>query len=391
MAAGMIWVGSSPEKIEAFGLKHTARDLAVKASIPVVPGSDGLISSKEDAVKESERLGFPVMLKATAGSGGVGLATCSDIDEVRNPFATVKSRGETLFKNAEMLWSGSTLTVTMSRCNSLGTNLGMQFASARESALSNAGIKRSSRNARVLQDETFIEGNTMTKFLTNFNRSSSAIDVVSARAYTTVQYYTVFLGPAVVALCGARMEILIDGTPSSMWTRLHMKAKQKPKIGFFAALPFCLPVDPRQRICCSKANPSRVFPPVGQVSWGGSCMALYNVESPSGYQLTGLTIPAIDILGSKPGYSFERPRLFEDFDQLVFHEVEEEEFERQLKPFERKRYEYEWEKVEFDMEEHKKLLNETREEVPVVKEKQAKGQKEMASLQSTARSGELAE
>ena len=42
-------------------------------------------------------------------------------------------------------------------------------------------------------------------------------------------------------------------------------------------------------------NPSRVFTPEGQVSWGGSCMALYNVESPGGYQLTGLTIPGCDV------------------------------------------------------------------------------------------------
>lgn len=102
MAADMVWVGPSPECIDALGLKHTARDLAVKASVPVVPGSDGLISSEEDAVKESERLGFPVMLKATAGGGGMGLATCSNIDDVRNSFATVQSRGEILFKNAGM-------------------------------------------------------------------------------------------------------------------------------------------------------------------------------------------------------------------------------------------------------------------------------------------------
>jgi urea carboxylase len=74
-------------------------------------------------------------------------------------------------------------------------------------------------------------------------------------------------------------------------------------------------------------NPSRVFTPAGQVSWGGSCMALYNVESPGGYQLTGLTIPGVDYLGSKAGYSVERPWLFEDFDQLTFYEVSEEEYE----------------------------------------------------------------
>ena len=95
-------MGPSPESIESFGLKHTARDLATKAGVPIVPGSKGLIQSEEDAVEESQRLGFPVMLKATAGGGGMGLATCQSVQEVREAFAMVRSRGETLFKNAGM-------------------------------------------------------------------------------------------------------------------------------------------------------------------------------------------------------------------------------------------------------------------------------------------------
>lgn len=98
----MAWVGPSPESIESFGLKHTARDLATQAGVPIVPGSKGLITSEEDAVEESERLGFPVMLKATAGGGGMGLATCQNVREVTEAFEMVKSRGETLFKNTGM-------------------------------------------------------------------------------------------------------------------------------------------------------------------------------------------------------------------------------------------------------------------------------------------------
>ena len=96
----MVFVGPSPESIEAFGLKHTARDLATKAQVPVVPGTKGLIQSEEEALKETERLGLPVMLKATAGGGGMGIAACQTTQEVKESFATVKSRGENLFKNA---------------------------------------------------------------------------------------------------------------------------------------------------------------------------------------------------------------------------------------------------------------------------------------------------
>ena len=88
--------------MESFGLKHTARDLATQAGVPIVPGSEGLISSETNAVEESERLGFPVMLKATAGGGGMGLATCQNVREVKEAFEMVKSRGKTLFKNAGM-------------------------------------------------------------------------------------------------------------------------------------------------------------------------------------------------------------------------------------------------------------------------------------------------
>ena len=124
-------------------------------------------------------------------------------------------------------------------------------------------------------------------------------------------------------------------------------------------------------------NPSRVFTPEGQVSWGGSCMALYNIESPGGYQLTGLTIPGCDILGSKNSYSLSRPWLFEDFDQLTFYEVSEAEYERQLALFKSGRYEYEVEDGVFDMAEHNRLLSETKEEVKVMRQKQAKAQADM--------------
>lgn len=148
-------------------------------------------------------------------------------------------------------------------------------------------------------------------------------------------------------------------------------------VGFFAALPLCLPVDPRLRLNCPKMNPSRVFTPEGQVSWGGSCMALYNVESPGGYQLTGLTIPGCDILGSKNGYSLDRPWLFEDFDQLTFHEVGPDQYERELARFHSGRYEYHVEPTVFDMAEHNRLLASTREDVRAMKARQKTAQDAM--------------
>jgi urea carboxylase len=98
--AGMVFCGPSPKCIEDFGIKHTARELAAKADVPIVPGTKGLVNSEDEAVEEAKKLGFPVMLKATAGGGGMGLLTCEDEKQVKESFKTVQSRGETLFKNA---------------------------------------------------------------------------------------------------------------------------------------------------------------------------------------------------------------------------------------------------------------------------------------------------
>lgn len=66
-AEGMIWVGPTPTQMSKLGLKHRARSVAVDAGIMVVPGSSGLMTSVEDALHEARRVGFPLMLKDTAG------------------------------------------------------------------------------------------------------------------------------------------------------------------------------------------------------------------------------------------------------------------------------------------------------------------------------------
>ncbi|KKY24949.1 putative urea carboxylase [Phaeomoniella chlamydospora] len=98
-AAGMVFCGPSSESISAMGLKHEAREIALKANVPIVPGSP-LLSSAEDAVATAKKLGFPIMLKATGGGGGMGLQVCNTSDEVATAFQRVESRGAALFKNS---------------------------------------------------------------------------------------------------------------------------------------------------------------------------------------------------------------------------------------------------------------------------------------------------
>jgi len=71
-AAGITFIGPTPDNIRAFALKHTARALAEQAGVPLAPGS-GLISGLDEAISEARRIGYPVMLKSTAGGGGIGL------------------------------------------------------------------------------------------------------------------------------------------------------------------------------------------------------------------------------------------------------------------------------------------------------------------------------
>jgi len=71
-AAGIVFIGPTPEQMRHFGLKHLAREIARTSGVALLPGS-GLISDSEEALREAARIGYPVMLKSTAGGGGIGM------------------------------------------------------------------------------------------------------------------------------------------------------------------------------------------------------------------------------------------------------------------------------------------------------------------------------
>lgn len=94
--AGVKWLGPTPEQIIAFGLKHEARRLAGEAGVPLVPGTD-LLENADAAVSAAEGIGYPVMLKSTAGGGGIGMKVCRDAEELRREFETVVRLSERSF------------------------------------------------------------------------------------------------------------------------------------------------------------------------------------------------------------------------------------------------------------------------------------------------------
>lgn len=98
-AAGIAFIGPSPEQMRAFGLKHTARDLAEHNKVPLLPGS-GLLSDAGHAQAEAARIGYPVMLKSTAGGGGIGMRLIWSSDELVEAFQSVERLARANFKEA---------------------------------------------------------------------------------------------------------------------------------------------------------------------------------------------------------------------------------------------------------------------------------------------------
>jgi urea carboxylase len=98
-AAGITFIGPTPDNIRAFGLKHSARALATAHGIPLAPGTDLLVDVAA-AVSAAADIGYPIMLKATAGGGGIGMRVCRDEAEVRDGFASVARMGKASFGDA---------------------------------------------------------------------------------------------------------------------------------------------------------------------------------------------------------------------------------------------------------------------------------------------------
>lgn len=96
---GLAFIGPTPAQMRAFGLKHTARELAQNMGVPLLPGSD-LLTDAGHALGEARRIGFPVMLKSTAGGGGIGMQLIWSEDQLTAAFETVERLARANFRNA---------------------------------------------------------------------------------------------------------------------------------------------------------------------------------------------------------------------------------------------------------------------------------------------------
>lgn len=96
------FIGATPEQIDQMGDKATAKATMLKAGVPCIPGSEGLLESVEQAEKLADKMGYPVMLKATAGGGGRGMRAVWKKDELRKAFETASREAGAAFGNDGM-------------------------------------------------------------------------------------------------------------------------------------------------------------------------------------------------------------------------------------------------------------------------------------------------
>jgi acetyl-CoA carboxylase biotin carboxylase subunit len=101
--AGLTWIGPDPAAIEQMGDKIRARNLMERAGVPVSPGSREPVTDADAAVAEAARIGYPVMVKAAGGGGGIGMSEAADEQALRAAFETARSRAERFFGSPDIL------------------------------------------------------------------------------------------------------------------------------------------------------------------------------------------------------------------------------------------------------------------------------------------------
>lgn len=97
--SGLVFIGPSPQNIVDMGDKLSAIALMRKAGVPTVPGSNGPVNSVEEAHQFAEKIGFPIMIKATAGGGGKGMRVVHEAKELESAYRAARSEGLNYFKN----------------------------------------------------------------------------------------------------------------------------------------------------------------------------------------------------------------------------------------------------------------------------------------------------
>ncbi|WP_461516719.1 urea carboxylase [Porticoccus sp.] len=144
-AAGIVFVGPTATQMEAFGLKHRARELALEANVPLLPGSE-LLRDLDEAKNIAAQIGYPVMLKSTAGGGGIGMQLCHSEQELCGAFDSVKRLGANNFAD-----DGVFLEKFIARARHIEVQV-FGDGSGRALALGERDCSSQRRNQKVLEE-----------------------------------------------------------------------------------------------------------------------------------------------------------------------------------------------------------------------------------------------
>ena len=96
------FIGPTPEAMELLGDKNRAREIARESEVPVVPGSDGLINEDDEALRVAHEIGFPVLIKATAGGGGKGMRVAANDLSLKSALQQARTEAEAAFGNGSV-------------------------------------------------------------------------------------------------------------------------------------------------------------------------------------------------------------------------------------------------------------------------------------------------
>ena len=144
-AAGIAFIGPTPAQIRDFGLKHTARALAAASGLPLLPGSD-LLPDLRQALLEAQHIGYPVMLKSTAGGGGIGMQQCASEAELCAAFDSVRRVAGSNFRD-----SGVFLEKYLARSRHIEVQL-FGDGNGRVIALGERDCSMQRRNQKVIEE-----------------------------------------------------------------------------------------------------------------------------------------------------------------------------------------------------------------------------------------------
>lgn len=126
--AGLIWVGPEPEAMEALSDKIRARELMMDAGVPVARGTASPPEDAAAALREADRIGYPLMLKAAGGGGGIGMSVMCTPEELSAGFESARTRAQRMFGSADLLLERQAYPARHVEVQVVGTGDGRIFA-----------------------------------------------------------------------------------------------------------------------------------------------------------------------------------------------------------------------------------------------------------------------